>query len=169
MDNETGESCRDLETGEVSSQGVVNCETGEVEMNYTRPTYKKPFQVPSSCKPKPPASSNEHNAALRDYMSHTKRVSVAPAFAILTLLFFVPVFGIFISIIEFFIHMWTHKKNKKLRNTNLYYRSPFHDIICEFCSFCIDENTTNKITKLQDKRNDKFTKYGIEYVRRIVT
>lgn len=168
MDNETGELYRDDETGEVAAVGVINKETGEMEMNYTGPTYKKPFKVVSSSTKLNYKTTTKHFDD--NHMNwRTKRVSVAPAFTILTLLFFVPVFGIFTAIIECFIHVWTHKKNKTLRNTNLYYRSPFHDVTSEFCSLCIDETTKNKITKLQDKRNYKFMKYGIEYVRRIVT
>lgn len=186
MDNETGEDYRDNETGEIPSPGIINSETGEVEINYTRPRYKKPFKIPSTTKPSSSSTSAFRNNINRFYDYHynnskkstkhlnyllpdSKRVSVAPAFAMLTLLFFAPVFGVLISILEFVIHVWTHKKNKKMRNMNIYYRSPLHDITSEFCSICVDENTKNKITKLQDKRNDKFTKYGIEYVRRIVT
>lgn len=172
MDYETGECFRDVETGETPAPALINNETGEMEINYTRPTYKKPFKVPSTVNHKTKQQQLQEQQTDEGCIytePPQKRVSVAPAFAILTLLFFVPVFGILVSIIEFLIHMWTHKKNKTLRNSNLYYRSPFHDIVSEFCSLCIEENSKNKITKLQDKRNEKFTKYGIEYVRRIVT
>lgn len=167
MDLETGEDYRDLETGELPARPSLNRETGEQEpINTEPPKYtcknsKKPFRVPSSYTNTITESSTIlHNACNR-------RAPII--FALLIIAFFIPPIGVVISITEILLHMWAHKKNKQLRNTNMYYESLFHDILCEFCRLCIEENSKQKITKLQDRSNNKFTKYSFEYVRRVVT
>lgn len=165
MDRETGENSPDQETGEMPATARINLETGEMEINCNCPT-RSHFRIPKE------ESQTKHEywvAKGRQNYLTKKQTDMSPALLLLIPVFFMPAVGIVISILEILIHMWAHKKNKKLQNTNRFYQSPFHIFVCEFCHLCIDENSKNKITKLQDKRNNKFTKYGIECVRRVVT
>lgn len=168
MDWETGEEQPDHETGELPAVPRLNCETGELEMNCNRPSLiqRKPFKIPKNYTRK--ATKSKLDSCAKKGIIRTSN-NMSPALLLLLPVFFLPSVGIVISIVEILIHMWCHRKNKKLQNTDKYYESPFHIFVCEFCKLCIDESAANKITKLQDKRNNKFTKYGIEYVRRVVT
>lgn len=169
MNWETGEGLPDQETGELPAVPRLDSETGEMEMNCTRPSVpiqRKPFKIPKNYLEKP-SESKINTCMTKNVSIPTNKIS--PALLLLLPIFFLPAIGVVISIVEILIHMWAHKKNKKLRHTNRYYQSPFHIFVCEFCKLCIDENAANKITKLQDKRHSRFAKYGIEYVRRVVT
>lgn len=162
MDNETGEIYQDIETGE-KQLAKVNTETGETEINNRPPQERssKKFKIPNQQKstkksetPKPPSPANK--------TSDTVQVVL---FLLPTVLLFFPVLAALISIVEITLHVWAHKKNKVLRDTNFYYQSPLHICVREFCGACREEMSGNKISKIQDMRNNKFTKY----VQRVVT
>lgn len=160
MDSETGEIYQDTETGE-KELTKVNTETGETEMT-VKPHQErstKKFKIPN---PQKPIKKEEKHKASTNTTSDTVQVIL---FLLPTVLLFFPVLAALISIVEIAVHVWAHKKNKILRNTNFYYQSPLHICVREFCGACRDEISANKISKIQDMRNDKFTKY----VRRVVT
>lgn len=169
MDIETGENYPDQETGETPSIPHLNMETGEREMNRQRPipSNKRPFKIPKNCT-KQVKEKIENDKKCHAVKKNVHSSAISFAFLLFIPVFFMPAVGVLISFIEVVLHMWAHKKNKKLKNSDFIYQSPFHVFLSEFCHLCIDENAKNKITKLQDKRNYKFTKYSIEYVRRVV-
>lgn len=174
-DSETGESLRDKETGETPAAAKVNLETGESEINRTMP--EKPntrkFRIPSTNpqpKPKSQLSIKKNDTKTSNNHSFRNSSDVTPCilFLLPTALCFYPAIAAFITIIEVILHVWAHKKNKTLSNKDVYYQSPLHIFVSEFCGACKEKRSASKITNLQDKRNYKFIKYGIDYVHGIV-
>lgn len=177
MDVETGENRQnypDEETGELPAMPSRNLETGEAELNCKSPdqshNHRKTFKIPKAeMKPDGKEKCPKVPKCIKMKSKLKKNTELSPVLLFLIPVFFLPAVSIILSCVEISIHMWAHKKNKRMKNKNVFYQSPFHEFISEFCVLCIEENSKDKITKLQDKKNDKFTKYGIEYVRRIVT
>jgi len=179
MDSETGESFRDKETGEMPASAKVNLETGESEINRSRPEKQnntRKFRIPSK---QPPPKQNSLNTIKRANKSlvpvkapqifNTNDVTPCLLFLLPTTLFFYPILAACISFIEVVLHVWAHKKNKKLTNKDIYYQSPLHIFVSEFCGSCREERSKDKIISIQDKRNYKFIKYSIDCVHGIVT
>lgn len=67
-----------------------------------------------------------------------------------------------LMLLEVFLHVTCHKKNKNLKNPNSVYRSPFHVVTSIFCGVCRDCDTASKIGHIQDKRKDRY-----DYLRQI--
>lgn len=163
MDSETGERCRDSETGEwVPCDNDYDDETGEPASTTQsailpkRTTFKiHPCYMKHSSKKYYPTAS-------------TRDMSPALLFLLPTLFVYPGITSIIIAILEVIIHTWAHRANKRLANKNVYYKSPMHIIASEFCAKCRDIKTMDKIEKLQDKRTHRF-KCHYEYVKRIVT
>ncbi|EEZ99759.1 hypothetical protein TcasGA2_TC002531 [Tribolium castaneum] len=153
---------KDEETGEALTKR--NIETGEEEyILTTAPRRKTTFKIPPTYTKK----SNDYKHNINLDLSPT--FSTALLFLLPTTIFFYPILGIVTVMIEAIIHVWAHRKNKSLKNPHLYYQSPLHIICKEFCGACREEEAKVKISKIQEKRADKIKKYGLEYVRRIVT
>lgn len=175
MDSETGECYRDKETGELPAVAKVNLETGETEINHTMPEKesRKRFRVPNNnpTKKSMPRSQTKQYHVPPDGDTHFSTSDVVPCvlFLLPTTLCFYPIIAAFLSIVEVILHVWAHKKNKTLPNKEVWYQSPLHIFVREFCGACKEQRSVNKITMIQDKRNYKFIKYGIDYVRGIVT
>ncbi|RZC35232.1 hypothetical protein BDFB_005516, partial [Asbolus verrucosus] len=156
---------KDEETGEITTR--FNCETGEEESVITSaPIRGKPkvFKIPSSYYMNS-AKRNEEKVRCE----YPPTAATAVLYLLPTTILFYPILGIITVTIEVIIHIWAHRKNKLLKNKNLYYQSPLHIICKEFCGACKEENSKMKITMLHERRADKIKKYGLEYVRRIVT
>ncbi|XP_045784146.1 uncharacterized protein LOC123880200 [Maniola jurtina] len=73
-----------------------------------------------------------------------------------TLMIFPSVVCVILMLLEIFLHIRCHKKNKNLKDTNLYYRSPFHVITSTFCGWCRECDMASKIGQIQDKRRYKY-------------
>ncbi|KAJ8978951.1 hypothetical protein NQ317_009347 [Molorchus minor] len=153
MDLETGENYRDSETGEIYCETFYNEETGEFEgNNHHSPTIK--FKIPSS------ALITKENKWIKNYRStkaskNELELITAAIFLLPTLILFYPVLGLLL----FYIHGPT-KRTKNLKKIRLCITRALHIILKEFCAKCRYENAKRKITKIQDIRNDKLTKYG---------
>lgn len=168
MDCETGEeNFIDSETGECLSRLQLNLETGEDESNYGTPNYyrKKIFKIPNNNTPYNVRKPN-HSSDVSDIESGS--IASALMYLLPTAFFFNPLIAVVLFIIEMSLHAWAHKKNKKLRDSTVYYQSPLHIIVSEFCAACREEVSSNKINKIQEKRS-KLKGCGIECVRQIVT
>ncbi|KAJ8933208.1 hypothetical protein NQ314_014155 [Rhamnusium bicolor] len=171
MDPETGEYYADSETGETSysssssSSSSFNVETGEYEGDNCLP--RRRFRVPSSCYT--PTQKKDGSKKLLKVDKQEWELITAAIFLLPTMILFYPVLSVFALMLEIFLHTWSHKKNKTLKCDNIYYQSPLHGIAKEFCGRCKFEDAKVKITKIQDIRNDKLRKYGLEYIRRVVT
>lgn len=169
MDLETGEvqmSVCDRETGEMPASPRLNSETGEPEMNFTQPTARRSFRIPQGYIRQPCEQPDHQQCHLPADDFRNTRMSSVILFLLPTVIF-APVVAIFLGVLEISLHIWAHKKNKSLRGSDIFYQSPLHVIVSEFCACCIDENSKKKITKMQDKTNNKLTKY--HYGFRIVT
>ncbi|XP_018576749.1 uncharacterized protein LOC108915259 [Anoplophora glabripennis] len=157
------ETSIDMETGEILYPSQYNAETGEYEGFLALPQRVK-FQIPPQIKP----NKKTHRGPKMD--EQNLELITAAIFLLPTAILFNPVLWAVALILEIVIHSWTHKKNSTLRNDTVhYYRSPLHGIVKEFCAKCKDSNAKEKISKLQDRRNDKMRKYGLESIRRVVT
>ncbi|XP_044263426.1 uncharacterized protein LOC123010507 [Tribolium madens] len=153
---------KDEETGEALLNR--NIETGEDEyISSVAPLRKKTFKIP------PTYTKKAKNGKKTINLDLSPTFSTALLFLLPTTIFFYPILGILAVMVEAVIHVWAHRKNKSLKNQHLYYQSPLHIICKEFCGSCREEESKMKISKIQEKRADKIKKYGLEYVRRIVT
>lgn len=74
----------------------------------------------------------------------------------------------YIIIFKVILHVWAHHKNKTLKNANVYFRSPFHDISAEFCALCQNETCMNRVRKMHQIRMHKFLRQ-CNYMKRVVT
>lgn len=158
----------DRETGELPAIVKINAETGEEECNYRCPMQryqpKRIFRIPSmylrAVEESPPKTS----------WSTLQSGSISPIvmFLLPTAFFFNPFIVLLLFVIETSLHTWAHKINKQLRDSPLYYESPMHALASQFCAACKEEESANKINKIQLHRN-KLKGCGIECVRQIVT
>lgn len=48
-----------------------------------------------------------------------------------------------VTIIEVFLHFWSHQKNGLNTDNRIYYRSPLHIITSQFCIRCRNESDSN--------------------------
>lgn len=152
----------DTETGEILYPSQYNAETGEYEGFLSLPP-RTTFRIPPEQKPdKEPHKESRTNCQVLELIT-------AALFLLPTAILSYPIVSILIVLLEMIIHNWVHKKNKTLQSDTFYYKSPLHGIVKEFCGRCKDLNTKEKISKLQDMRNEKMKKYGLESIRRVVT
>ncbi|KAB0796871.1 hypothetical protein PPYR_10932 [Photinus pyralis] len=162
MDFETGEAVRDEETGEMLVP-AVNLETGETEINSSAPdaqTRCRKFRIANL------VPSKQEADTVNEYI--TSDMMPCLIFLFCATLFLNPIVIACMGAFEICLHVWAHKKNKKLTSANICYQSPLHIFVCEFCGKCKEERAKKKITNLQDKRNYKFIKYSIDCSQGIV-
>lgn len=165
MDYETGEmSLADRETGELPAVHLLNSETGEKECNYTCPPQHR-HQTRSSFRIPNPTPQRSTPARVED---ETSAITPALMFFLPTAFFFNPLLALVLASAEVSCHIWTHKKNKALREKGVYYRSPLHLFVSQFCGSCREKNSADKINKIQEKRS-KGRGCAFECVRQIVT
>ncbi|XP_048488605.1 uncharacterized protein LOC125491209 [Plutella xylostella] len=155
--------CCDDETGETVTYAINN-ETGEPLIN------KIPELVYM-----PPASESEpepRNIRVnfrRGYSTNTKKFRNLQAnilagsntisyrlLLIPTMLFFPALLCAMLMILEIYLHVRCHKKNKCLKEGNMYYRSPFHAVTSTFCGACRESESACKVGQMQDKRRHRY-------------
>ncbi|KRT82496.1 hypothetical protein AMK59_3525 [Oryctes borbonicus] len=173
MDSETGEGFQyvDQETGEVPGRGLLDSETGEIELIEKQPNLamRRLFKVPPQyMKPK---DIGEQDKAV------TTKIGCADAspfsamfFLFPSVFFFMPIMGCILAVLEITLHAWAHRKNAILRSKGINfirYQSPMHGLASEFCAACRYESAKETIGKLQDKWNRRFIKFGIECIKQI--
>lgn len=169
MDLETGEmSIADRETGELPAVHLLNSETGEKECNYSCPPqrqHRSSFRIP-----KPTITLRNPPALSRTTTDEETTSAITPAlmFFLPTAFFFNPLLALVLASAEVSCHIWAHKKNKALRDKGVYYRSPLHVFVSQFCGSCREKSAADKINKIQEKRS-RGRGCGIECVRQIVT
>lgn len=149
------------ETGELWPLFSFNEETGEKEAVVYTKYPKQPFKIPKHLQ----KTTNEAPLRQTYYSNNT---DVVTAFLLPTAILFFPSFTVLMWLIEYTLHAWSHKQNSK-NGGNIYYFSPLHQICKEFCSKCKEETMRAKFSKMQDIRKSKLKRYGLEYVRRVVT
>lgn len=171
MDFETGEDYVDQETGEVADQGLLDSETGEIELIRKQPNLaaKKPFKVPPAYIKQ--SESCDPNKAATKRLVLTNASPFSPMiFLFPSVFFFMPIMACILAVVEMALHAWAHRKNSILRSNNInfiYFQSPMHGLISQFCAKCRYESTQDAIGKLQDKWNRRFFKFGMECVKQI--
>lgn len=169
MSNLRGFFCDD-ETGEVICYRI-NDETGEpvIEDNVV------PVCLTSKERDKKP-ESKKYMKFPKCYMAKTKKFQSLKANIIagsnpisFRMLLIIPTVAIFpallcimLFILEIFLHINCHRKNKQMKNTNLFYRSPFHVVTSIFCASCRESQSSSKVGQLQDQR-----RYRYDYIRNI--
>ncbi|XP_035447074.1 uncharacterized protein LOC118273923 [Spodoptera frugiperda] len=153
----------DDETGEIITYDV-NDETGELLLENKSPPFENVRQPLDAREPEV-----KYMKFPRGYMSKTKKFQslkeniIAGSnrtshrlLLIPTLMIFPGLFCVILMVLEVFLHVRCHKKNKKLKDPNLYYRSPFHMVTSTFCGVCRDCDTASKIGQLQDQRRNRY-------------
>lgn len=154
-DDETGEVITyniNLETGEpiIDSSPLVFIHTGQANglEKIPKPKYMK-FPRGYMSKTKKFQMLRANILAGSNKLSH--RMLMIPA----TMIF--PSFVcVILMILEIYLHICCHQKNKKLKDPNSYYRSPFHIITSTFCGVCRENDSASKISQMQDQRRHRY-------------
>lgn len=152
----------DDETGETITYNV-NEETGEPLLEDTSPSID--FAIRQVLKPpeekymKFPrglvAKTKEFQSLKANIIAGSNQVSHR-MLLIPTLMVFPSLLCVVLMILEVYLHVRCHKKNKLLKDPNVYYRSPFHVVTSTFCGVCRDCDTASRIGQLQDKRRNRY-------------
>ncbi|XP_026761965.2 uncharacterized protein LOC113520753 [Galleria mellonella] len=154
--------CCDDETGEIITHHVNN-ETGEPVLPQT--THSMSMRVTNAR----PQNKIEPIKFTKGYVTNTRKFRslkaniIAGSHTFSYRLFLIPAAALFpnlasmlLMILEIFLHVQCHKKNKSLKNTKLYYRSPFHIITSVFCGVCRENDAASRIEQLQDERRHRY-------------
>ncbi|XP_050360818.1 uncharacterized protein LOC126780394 [Nymphalis io] len=154
--------CCDDETGEVITYQINN-ETGEHSIlnkipsifstKHTKNTF---FKFPKGYINK----SKKFQALKENILAGANTTSPRLFLIIPTLMIFPSLVCVILMLLETLLHVRCHKKNKNLKEPNLYYRSPFHVITSTFCGLCRDSDMVSKIGQIQAKR-----RYRYDYLR----
>lgn len=174
MDFETGEDYIDQETGEKPDQGLLDSETGEIELirKQPQPIIKRPFKVPSGYLKQILQDVDDKDTKVTRRIVFAEATPFSPMlFLFPSLFFFMPIMALILAVVEMVLHAWAHKKNNILRRLNInhvYYQSPMHGLVSQFCASCRYESSKETIGKMQDKCNRRFIKYGIECIKQMV-
>lgn len=186
MDFETGEVSEsyDTETGENidTSDSTYDSEISEIpyspldeETGENRDCLwswpPKRFKVPRSFyTPSSKKRNYKKRQNLRKADQQESELITAVIFLLPTMIFFHPILYVVVTVVEIILHNWSHKKNRKLKKDAIYFhRSPLHGISKEFCGRCKEDMAENKIIKIQDRKINRFRKYQLEYLKRVVT
>ncbi|XP_036151250.1 uncharacterized protein LOC105831841 isoform X2 [Monomorium pharaonis] len=176
VDRETGEDlihslydcdiCRSIESATVN-----DAETGEPEINLADHATigchlrRVPFQIPKEVKEK---TLKKRYLELEPVPTGASFGQINPVCLFLPAIIYFRWFLALLMLLEVILHMWAHHKNKTLKNANVYFRSPFHDISAEFCALCQNETCMNRVGKMHQVRMHKFLRQ-CNYMKRVVT
>ena len=180
VDEETGESIS-VPAGECEITRLINsvnnAETGEPEISLvgteTTKNRRMRFQIPKEVKEtlssKDSCSKKNKNLlALEPVPVVSTPGQMRPIcillLAILCFRWLIPV----LTLLELSLHVWAHHKNKSLKNSSVYFRSPFHAISSEFCALCQNETCMDRVGKMHQIRMHKFLRH-CNYMKRVVT
>ncbi|KAG7211517.1 hypothetical protein KM043_010784 [Ampulex compressa] len=180
VDEETGECLgHPFLDGDIRRflNSVNNAETGEPEVSIVQPRTVKgrriPFQIPKDVKDS--LSSKKGPSKKGKNLMEVEPVPVGSSFGqINPVCLFLPAIVYFrwflalLMIFEVVLHVWAHHKNKSLKNSTFYFRSPFHAISSEFCALCQNEMCMDRVGKMQEIRMHKFLRQ-CNYMKRVVT
>lgn len=162
--------CCDDETGEVITY-EVNEETGEPSLGNQNNPWENRQLGDSIYSDRTPHETKTANTVFpqHGYMCKTKKFQslkakilsgsnkISPRMLLLPTLMICPaILCSILSMLEVYLHIRCHKKNKMLNDPNLYYQSPFHIISSMFCGVCRDIDSASKVGHLQDKRRDRY-------------
>ncbi|XP_046977030.1 uncharacterized protein LOC124543056 [Vanessa cardui] len=158
--------CCDDETGEVITY-QINEETGEPSVLNKIPSIFSVKQTKNNRKffkfPNGYMSKTKKFQALKEKILAGANTTSPRLFLIIpTLMIFSSLVCVILMLLEILLHVRCHKKNKNLKDANLYYRSPFHVITSTFCGLCRDSDMVSKIGQIQAKR-----RYRYDYLRGI--
>lgn len=158
----TNELSHDDETGETITYNV-NEETGEPLLEDTSPSID--FAIRQVLKP----PEEKYMKFPKGYIAKSKKFQSLKASIIAgsnqvshrlllipSLMVFSNVFCVVLMLLEVYLHVRCHKKNKLLKDPSLYYRSPFHIVTSTFCGVCRDCDTASRIGQLQDQRRSRY-------------
>lgn len=160
----------DDETGEINTYSI-NQETGEPMAENS----KSIVYMPTTRKRKPKCNTKKPVRFRKGYSTNSKKFHNLKAniiagsniishrlLLIPTLMVFPGLFSIILIVLEIFLHLRCHKKNKKMEDPHLYYRSPFHVVTSIFCAVCRESESASMVGLMQDKR-----RYRYDYLRGI--
>ncbi|XP_072744199.1 uncharacterized protein [Anoplolepis gracilipes] len=179
VDEETGEDlihsfvdC-DIRQSSIDSMAMNDAETGEPEVSLIdnrmvrgHHLRRVPFQIPKEVKEK--SSKKRHLTELEPVPAGASFGQINPICLFLPAIIYFRWFLALLMLFEVILHVWAHHKNKTLKNANVYFRSPFHDISAEFCALCQNETCMNRVGKMHQIRMHKFLRQ-CNYMKRVVT
>lgn len=152
----------DDETGEVITYSV-NVETGEPKVEGPPLLNIQPRQSPTR------QVTHRYMKFPRGYMSKTKKFqslkanilagsnTVSQRMIIIPAMLICPsLICILLMVLEIYLHVYCHLRNKELNDTEVYYQSPFHMITSTFCGVCRENDSASKIGQMQDQRRVRY-------------
>lgn len=152
----------DDETGEILTY-PVNEETGEpVVENLVGQMFVRTRNVPITKPAKFARFPKGHISKSKQFQSLKANImagsnTISPRLLLIpTIMFFHNILCVLLMILEIYLHVHCHKKNKTLKDPNMYYRSPFHIITSTFCGVCRDSDAASKVGQLQDQRRHRY-------------
>ncbi|KAF7988722.1 hypothetical protein HCN44_001295 [Aphidius gifuensis] len=179
IDRETGENLFEFIDQQrsiifnLNSEEISNAETGEPEININNVTTRRKFQIPKEIKRE--LSYKEKKKMTKKKYKKTTPITegtcfgqINPIFLFLPVIIYLKLFAVILMIFELIFHTWTHHKNKSLKNSDVYFRSPFHGITSEFCARCQETTRMDKVGKIQQVRLHRFLRQ-CNYMKRAVT
>lgn len=154
----------DEETGEIVAY-TVDSETGEARMNSQRQSdsenvvhmpsntklHKTPLNLPRGCG----YDSKKMQSLKEDILTGSNKVSYR-MLLIPTLVICSGIMSILLVILEVYLHVRCHIKSKRLADSSLYYRSPFHVLTSHFCGVCKANDLATKVGQMQDARRSRY-------------
>ncbi|XP_043468511.1 uncharacterized protein LOC122502489 [Leptopilina heterotoma] len=167
IDEETGE-CFDINDDHLHVSN--NVETGEPETNvdFRRIRRKVPFQIPKDIQKSISKKKYDKFKDIDSIPDGETFCRINPVCLFLPAIIYFRWFVAVLFLMEVILHVYSHRKNKSLKDSNVYYQSPFHGISSEFCALCQSETCMNRVDKMQQARMHRFLKQ-CNYMKRVVT
>ncbi|XP_041986344.1 uncharacterized protein LOC121738394 [Aricia agestis] len=145
----------DDETGEIITY-EVNDETGEPRLMNSQSVMEKTHSPNSTLFPIGPFNRSKQFQELKANILAGSNTTSPRLLLIITTLVFSKLCCVLLFMLEVYLHLRCHEKNKLLKDPNLYYRSPFHVLTCVFCGACREQNVATKVSQMQDKRHWRY-------------
>ncbi|XP_033223723.1 uncharacterized protein LOC117177251 [Belonocnema kinseyi] len=175
VDVETGESFdvqdHPQENGALAYL-VNNVETGEPEVNDDTPRIhrKVPFKIPREVRENyaPAKKISEDCMDIESVLEGDSFGQINPICLFLPAIIYCKWCIAILLVMETILHVYSHRKNKILKDPSVYYQSPFHGISSQFCALCQSETCMNRVGKMQQARMHRFLRQ-CNYMKRVVT
>lgn len=160
-DDETGEIVTyyiNKETGEPCVDGSASALPVPLQTNQNIATPATSMKLPRGC-----GYGNKKLQSLKKNIVNGSNMVSYRMLLIPTVMIFPAFLCVLLMLLEIYLHVRCHKKNKLLKDSSLYYRSPFHQVTSTFCGVCRESDSAWKVGQLQDQRRNRY-----DYLRGIM-
>lgn len=152
----------DDETGEIVTYSINN-ETGEPYIDHGTPPiyishqeYERNYSVTSINLPRGCGYNKKKIKSLEKNIINGSNIVSYRMLLIPTIIVWSALLCALLMILEIYLHVKCHQKNKGLEGTMIYYRSPFHAVTSIFCAICRESKSASRVGQLQDQRRVRY-------------